>query len=165
MESCLILNSRRFYNTTYIIFAASIILVYTNQEASESEIQPLLKLVGMAIEVLETMADECVVAGKSAKLLQKALETDKTWRQDKASGKVAATLMSMTGTTAAAPAAPAPDSGSRAEISGVAPDALFGTDWRHGWAPVSFLENDMMGFDFGMPFMDFESSRDELPGP
>lgn len=89
----------RFYNTTYTIFAASIILVYINQEASEVEIQPLLKLVTMAIEVLETMADECVVAGKSAKLLQKAMEKATMARHQRNSERIAGTLMSMTAAT------------------------------------------------------------------
>jgi hypothetical protein len=66
-------NRLRFYNTTYTVFAASIILVYVTQEASEMEIPPLLKLVGMAIEILETM-DECVVAAKAAQMLRRASE-------------------------------------------------------------------------------------------
>ncbi len=63
----------RFYNTTYTVFAASIILVYVTQEAAEIEIASLLKLVGMAIEILETM-DECVVAAKAAQMLRRASE-------------------------------------------------------------------------------------------
>ncbi|KAJ3540815.1 hypothetical protein NM208_g4888 [Fusarium decemcellulare] len=62
-----------FYNTTYTVFAASIILVYMAQEAVETEIQPLLRLVDMAIEILMIM-DECVVALQAAKLLQQARE-------------------------------------------------------------------------------------------
>lgn len=88
-------TNHRFYNTTYTIFAASIILVYISQEASEVEIQPLLKLVTMAIEVLETMADDCVVAGQSAKFLQKALERAAAARHQKDSERLAGTLMSM----------------------------------------------------------------------
>ncbi|KAK4148530.1 hypothetical protein C8A00DRAFT_47629 [Chaetomidium leptoderma] len=63
-----------FYNTTYTVFAASIILVYVTQEATEGEIAQLLKLVGMAIEILETM-DECVVAAKAAQMLHRASES------------------------------------------------------------------------------------------
>lgn len=55
------------------MFAASIILVYMTQEAVESEMQPLLRLVDMAIEILMIM-DECVVALQAAKLLQGARE-------------------------------------------------------------------------------------------
>ncbi|KAI1045048.1 hypothetical protein LB505_009387 [Fusarium chuoi] len=62
-----------FYNTTYTVFAASIILVYMTQDAVESEMQPLLRLVDMAIEILMIM-DECVVALQAAKLLQGARE-------------------------------------------------------------------------------------------
>uniref|UniRef100_A0A8H7TWF8 Xylanolytic transcriptional activator regulatory domain-containing protein n=1 Tax=Bionectria ochroleuca TaxID=29856 RepID=A0A8H7TWF8_BIOOC len=62
-----------FYNTTYTVFAASIILVYMTQEAVESEMQPLLQLVDIAIEILMIM-DKCVVALQAAKLLQGARE-------------------------------------------------------------------------------------------
>ncbi|KAJ3456060.1 hypothetical protein MRS44_016083 [Fusarium solani] len=62
-----------FYNTTYTVFAASIILVYVAQEAVETEIQPLLRLVDMAVEILMIM-DECIVALQAAKLLQQARE-------------------------------------------------------------------------------------------
>lgn len=73
--------------------------MYINQEASEVEIQPLLKLVTMSIEVLETMADECIVAGKSAKLLQKATEKATAARHQRNSERIAGTLMSMTAAT------------------------------------------------------------------
>lgn len=167
-DSSMYMYIYRFYNTTYTIFAASVILVYINQEASEVEIQPLLKLVSMAIEVLETMADECVVAGKSAKLLQKAMDTEAAMRHEKTSERLAATLMSMTGTGAAA-STPSDGggggggggSGSLAEGSGVASDPLLGTEWRHCWGPGNLLDNDMLGFDFGMPFIDCEA-RDGL---
>ncbi|KAF4426060.1 hypothetical protein F53441_14156 [Fusarium austroafricanum] len=62
-----------FYNTTYTVFAASIILVYMAQEEVKAEMQPLLRLVDMAIEILMIM-DECVVALQAAKLLQRARE-------------------------------------------------------------------------------------------
>ncbi|KAH6683609.1 hypothetical protein F5X68DRAFT_171820 [Plectosphaerella plurivora] len=65
-----------FYNTTYTVFAASIILVYVMREATEEESQPLLRRVDMAIEILEIM-DECVVALESAKLLRRAKEKAK----------------------------------------------------------------------------------------
>jgi hypothetical protein len=50
------------------------ILVYVVQEATEREIPSLLKFVGMAIEILETM-DECVVAAKAAQMLHRASES------------------------------------------------------------------------------------------
>ncbi|KAH6638674.1 fungal-specific transcription factor domain-containing protein [Truncatella angustata] len=62
-----------YYNTTYTVFAASVILVYVMKEATETETEPLLKVVAMAIEILETM-DECVVALKAAKLMQKSID-------------------------------------------------------------------------------------------
>lgn len=54
-----------------------------------------MRLVAMAIEVLETMSDECIVAGRSAKLLQKALERAAATRHQKDSERLAGTLMSM----------------------------------------------------------------------
>lgn len=49
----------------------------------------------MAIEVLETMSDECVVAGRSAKLLQKALARAAATRHQQDSERLAGTLLSM----------------------------------------------------------------------
>ena len=66
----------RFYNTTYIVFAASIILVYILQQGSNGTAEttgPWLKLVSMAVEVLESM-DECVVAVNAAGILQNVLQ-------------------------------------------------------------------------------------------
>lgn len=153
----------RFYNTTYTIFATSIILVYIDQEASEVEIQPLLRLVHMAIEVLETMADECVVAGKSAKLLQKAMEKSAAARHEKSSERLAATLMSMNGGAPGDPAggcaAGTLDHGGNGRAAtaddGFA-DPMIAMQWRHCWAPVNLLDSEVMDFDFGIPFMDFD---------
>jgi hypothetical protein len=156
----------RFYNTTYTIFAASIILVYINQEASEAEMEPLIRLVHMAIEVLNTMADECVVAGKSAKLLEKAMEKSTATRHERSSERLAATLMSMNGggephaleTPGAngplAAAVPAPEDGLM--------DPMIAMQWRHCWAPVNLLDGEVMDFDFGIPFTDFDERA--MPG-
>jgi hypothetical protein len=46
--------------------------VYIVQEATESEKPPLFKYVEMSIEILEIM-DDCVVAKKAAKMIQRAL--------------------------------------------------------------------------------------------
>ncbi|KAM0322738.1 hypothetical protein ACHAQA_009329 [Verticillium albo-atrum] len=62
-----------FYNTTYTVFAASIILVHVTREPSDTDNHQLLERVGMAIEILEIM-DECVVASEAAKLLRQAKE-------------------------------------------------------------------------------------------
>ncbi|KAK0383019.1 hypothetical protein NLU13_8935 [Sarocladium strictum] len=65
-----------FYNTTYVSFAASIIVVYVlklSSQIEQTEVDDLLQVVSRAIEVLETM-DECIVALKSAKLLRGAME-------------------------------------------------------------------------------------------
>ncbi|KAK2606862.1 hypothetical protein N8I77_005585 [Diaporthe amygdali] len=151
-----------FYNTTYTIFATSIILVYINQEASEAEIEPLLRLVHMAIEVLETMADECVVAGKSAKLLQRAMEKSSAARHEKSSERLAATLLSMNGGGVGEHPGAALDPGGRpVAAAGVDDgdqfaDPMVTMQWRHCWAPVNLLDSEVMDFDFGIPFMDFD---------
>jgi hypothetical protein len=67
-----VVESCRFYNTTYTLFAASIILVYIAQEALETEKQSLFGYVEMSVEILEIM-DECLVAKKAAKMIQMAL--------------------------------------------------------------------------------------------
>jgi hypothetical protein len=61
-----------FYNTTYTLFAVSIILVYIMQEASESEKSSLFGYVEMSIEILETM-DDCIVAKNAAKMIPRAM--------------------------------------------------------------------------------------------
>ncbi|KAK7696892.1 hypothetical protein SLS64_014096 [Diaporthe eres] len=158
-----------FYNTTYTIFATSIILVYINQEASEAEIEPLLRLVHMAIEVLETMADECVVAGKSAKLLQKAMEKSAAARHERSSERLAATLMAMNGGGEAPMLEPTQSGGggngpaaAGAPDDGFAADPMIAMQWRHCWAPVNLLDSEVMDFDFGIPFMDFDERG--MPG-
>ncbi|ETN44079.1 uncharacterized protein HMPREF1541_10944 [Cyphellophora europaea CBS 101466] len=60
-----------FYNTTYTVYAASIILVYITREAPQGEIQSLQQLVGMSIDILELM-NESVVTQAAAKMLKKA---------------------------------------------------------------------------------------------
>lgn len=64
----------RFYNTTYTVFAASIILLYIEKcSAGPEEVRSLFKFVNMAVEILEIM-DECVVALEAARLLRRATE-------------------------------------------------------------------------------------------
>jgi hypothetical protein len=64
----------RFYNTTYTVFAASVILLYITQDsATNEEVRSLLQFVNMAVEILEIM-EECVVAIEAAKLLRRARE-------------------------------------------------------------------------------------------
>ncbi|EUC40259.1 hypothetical protein COCMIDRAFT_41389 [Bipolaris oryzae ATCC 44560] len=68
-----------FYNATYTVFAASVVLLYITQGAAvDDELPSLYGLVDMAVEILESM-DESVVALKAAKLLRRA--------KDKASGR------------------------------------------------------------------------------
>ncbi|CAH0033315.1 unnamed protein product [Clonostachys rhizophaga] len=61
-----------FYNTMYILFATSIVLIYIPRESGKHELEYLYKLVEMAIEILEIM-DESVVAMEAAKMIQGAL--------------------------------------------------------------------------------------------
>jgi hypothetical protein len=61
-----------WYNTTYILYAASIILSYATQSAPSGEKPELFKLIDMAIEVLEAM-DECFVASKAGEMIKQAL--------------------------------------------------------------------------------------------
>ncbi|KAH6856158.1 fungal-specific transcription factor domain-containing protein [Chaetomium sp. MPI-CAGE-AT-0009] len=69
-----------FYNTTYTVFAASMILVYITQEATKSELPPLFEVVNMAVEILEAMS-ESVVATKAAVILRRASDSaeKKAW--------------------------------------------------------------------------------------
>lgn len=122
----------------------------------------------MAIEVLETMADECVVAGKSAKLLQKAMEKSSAARHERSSERLAATLMSMNGggdppvLDPSGAAAGAVGNGPAGAGAGAATtddgfaDPMIAMQWRHCWAPVNLLDSEVMDFDFGIPFMDFD---------
>jgi len=70
------LTETRFYNTTYTLFAVSILLVYIVYEASESEKPGLFGYVDMAISILEAMED-CVIAKKAAIMVQRASERAK----------------------------------------------------------------------------------------
>lgn len=63
-----------FYNTTYTVFASSMILLYMAQSTNNScELRPLSRYVEMAVEILEVM-DESVIAVKSAGMIKRALE-------------------------------------------------------------------------------------------
>ena len=65
-----------WYNTTYILYAASIILCHASRASTTSssgEKQSLLHLIDMTLEVLEVM-DESVVAKKAAEMLRPILE-------------------------------------------------------------------------------------------
>lgn len=65
-----------WYNTTYILYAASIILCHASRPtlpASSDEKQDLLHLIDMTLEILEVM-DESVVAKKAAEMVRSILE-------------------------------------------------------------------------------------------
>ncbi|GJD03588.1 C6 transcription factor [Colletotrichum higginsianum] len=135
----------RFYNTTYTVFAASMILVYVTQEATEAEAPALLKLVAMAIEILETM-DECVVALRSAKLLHKAIE--------KAEKRFSASASSTPGAGAGA----AQQQQQQQQHIPAMPPADAMLQLNHYWGPLNILDNEM-DFGFAMQFADFEGTN------
>ncbi|GAB7346321.1 hypothetical protein MBLNU457_5039t1 [Dothideomycetes sp. NU457] len=65
-----------WYNTTYILYAASIILCHASRPTltpSSDEKQSLLHLIDMTLEILEVM-DESVVAKKAAEMVRSILE-------------------------------------------------------------------------------------------
>ncbi|PSR77317.1 hypothetical protein BD289DRAFT_377888 [Coniella lustricola] len=169
-----------FYNTTYTIFAASVILVYVNQEFSHAEVQSLFQYINMAIEILQSMAEDCVVAGKSAQLLQKALDRALAIHHQRDSERLAGTLMSMAGRPhedrqpipRAAPvmqmdplynshASEASRGHGSLDSGGPWLDPEMNINWMHCWAPVSLLDNDMLDTDLNLPFMGFEGA---VPG-
>jgi hypothetical protein len=63
----------RFHNTTYIVFAASVILNCLRQRARPAEVPQLRESVRLAIEILEVM-DESATAIKSAQMLKQTLQ-------------------------------------------------------------------------------------------
>jgi hypothetical protein len=60
-----------WYNTTYTLYAASILVFRANKTAALPEIQGLLRLIQMSIDILKIM-DENIVAKKAAALVNKA---------------------------------------------------------------------------------------------
>lgn len=60
-----------WYNTTYTLYAVSIIVFYAHRIAPSSEIPELLRLIDMSVNILKIM-DENVVAKKAAALVHKA---------------------------------------------------------------------------------------------
>ena len=60
-----------WYNTTYTLYAASIIIFYAQKSATLPELQGLLCLIRMSVDILLVM-DENIVARKAADLVQKA---------------------------------------------------------------------------------------------
>jgi hypothetical protein len=71
-------DNRRYYNTTYTLFAVSILLVYIMQGTGSTyeSRAPLFPYIVKAIEILEIM-DDCIVAKKAAKMIRRALDRAK----------------------------------------------------------------------------------------
>jgi hypothetical protein len=83
-----------WYNTTYTLYAASIILCYITQAAPSAEKPALFRLVDMTIEILEAM-DESVAAKKAGKIIKQTLSharehtgnTEKAFSQEQPSSR------------------------------------------------------------------------------
>lgn len=131
----------------------------------------------MAIEILQSMAEDCVVAGKSAQILQKALSRALAIHHQNDSERLADTLMSLAGRPHEDRQQPVP----RAQVLPMDPlygansnpalrgqgslgpggpwlDPEMNINWMHCWAPVSLLDNDMLDTDLNLPFMGFEGA-------
>ncbi len=89
--------------------------MYVTRAATEVETPPLLRLVGMAIEILETM-DECVVAAKAAQMLRRASES-----AEKKCSPAAATSPAQAGVHGADTTLP----------------------WNQYWGPLNFVGGEM----------------------
>jgi hypothetical protein len=66
-------NFRRWYNTTYVMFAASSLLLYVTRVRTPTQCPPIVKSIEMAVEILEAM-DDSVVARKSADIVKQTLK-------------------------------------------------------------------------------------------
>ena len=66
-----------WYNTTYVLYAASIVLCYGTRVASKDDAEQYLELGRMTVEVLETM-DESVVAKNSAEMVRQVVASAKS---------------------------------------------------------------------------------------
>ncbi len=66
-----------WYNTTYALYATSIVLCYATRRASKDEVNQYLELGIRTIEILDTM-DESVVAKNSALMVRQVIAAAKT---------------------------------------------------------------------------------------
>lgn len=108
------------------------------------ETAALLKLVGMAIEILETM-DESVVAAKAAQMLRRASENAEKKCSPAAVAAAAATANNST------PAA----------VMHHGFDMM--PPWNQYWGPLNFVGGEMMDLDFGVfPLGDLDGGMNPL---
>lgn len=63
-----------WYNTTYILYAASIVLCYATRVASSPEKPDLFRLIDMTVELFEAM-EECFVARKAGEMIKQSLSS------------------------------------------------------------------------------------------
>jgi hypothetical protein len=99
------------------------------KEATEAETEPLLRVVTMAIEILETM-DECVVALKAAKLMQRAIDKARRKNSSETTPTVAATIE--------------------------ANEAMLHLN--HYWGPLNLIDGEM-DFDFAFQLEDMDGNN------
>jgi len=66
-------NFYRWYNTTYVMFAASSLLLYVTRVRTPTQCPLIVKNIEMAVEILEAM-DDSVVARKSADIVKQTLK-------------------------------------------------------------------------------------------
>jgi len=63
-----------WYNTTYILYAASIILCYATRVAPSTEKAELFRLIDMTVDMFEAM-EECFVARKAGEMTKQSLSS------------------------------------------------------------------------------------------
>jgi hypothetical protein len=63
----------RWYNTTYVMFAVSVLLLYVSRVRTPAQSPSVVKSIEMAVEILDAM-DESVVAQKSAEIIRHSLK-------------------------------------------------------------------------------------------
>jgi len=66
-------NRLRWYNTTYVMFAASSLLLYVTRVLTPTQCPLAVRSIEMAVEILEAM-DDSIVARKSAEIVKQTLK-------------------------------------------------------------------------------------------
>lgn len=84
----------RWYNSTYILFAVTMILIYIFKVASEAQ-EPLFHSIEQAIELLEEM-DECVVTKNAIAIIKRNLVRVKKYSESLKEGSQQNTEAPMT---------------------------------------------------------------------
>ena len=72
-DRSIVANSFRWYNTTYVMFAASSLLLYVTRVLTPTQCPSAVRSIEMAVEILEAM-DDSIVARKSAEIVKQTLK-------------------------------------------------------------------------------------------